>query len=60
VTGLSPNIYKINVIKFNLKHLHDDSYQILDQDTEIKEVTNIKFLGLGTEKIWNGTLTLSK
>jgi hypothetical protein len=36
VTGLSLNIYKGNVIKLNLKHLHDDSCQILDQDTENK------------------------
>ena len=50
MTGLSLNTYKRNVKKFNLKHLHDDSDPILDQNTQIKEVTKIKFLGLGTEK----------
>jgi len=47
---VSEYIYRRNVITFNLKHLHDDSDPILNQDTQIKEVTNITFLGLGTEK----------
>jgi hypothetical protein len=43
---LSLNLDNTNVIKFNLNHLQDDTFQILYQDKEIKEVTNIKFVGL--------------
>lgn len=50
MTRLSLNTYKRNVIKFNLKHLHDYSDPIFDQNTQMKELTKIKFLGLGNEK----------
>ena len=50
VNGLSLNIDTTNAIKFNLNHLQDDTFQILYQDKEIKEVTNINFLGLEIDK----------
>jgi hypothetical protein len=60
VNRLSLNKDKTSVIKFNLNHLQDDSFQILYKDIEIKEVTNIKFLGLGVTNIWSGWLVLTK
>lgn len=50
VNVLSLNVDNITVIKFKLNHLQDDTFQILSQDKEIKEVTNIKFVGLGLDK----------
>jgi hypothetical protein len=50
MNGLSLNIYKTNVIRFHFDHLVSDAFQILYQDKEIKEVTYIKFLGLGLDK----------
>jgi uncharacterized lipoprotein YajG len=49
MTVLSLNVDNTN-IKFNLNHLQDDTLQILYQDKEIQEVTNIKFVGLGLDK----------
>jgi hypothetical protein len=37
---------KTNALKFNLGQPQEDSFQILYKDNEIKQVTNIKFLGL--------------
>jgi hypothetical protein len=50
VNVLSLNVHNTSVIKFKLNHLQDDTFQILPQDKEIKEVTNIKFVGLGLDK----------
>jgi len=50
VNVLSLNVDNINVEKFNLNHLQDDTFQILYQDKEIKEVTNIKFFALRLDK----------
>jgi hypothetical protein len=50
VSGLSLSMGKTNVIKFNLNHLQGDSYWIPHQNKQIKEVTNIEFLGLGLNK----------
>jgi hypothetical protein len=48
--GLSLNIDKTNVIKFSLSHLQEDLFQFPYRDKEIKEVTNIKFVGLEIDK----------
>jgi len=50
VNILSLNVDNTNVVKFNLNRLQDDAFQFLYQDKEIKEVTNIKFVGLGLDK----------
>jgi hypothetical protein len=53
--GLSLNTDKTNVIKFSLSHLQEDLFQVPYRDKEIKEVSNIKFLGLETDEhlSWN-------
>jgi hypothetical protein len=58
--GLSLNIDKANEIKFNLSHSQEDSFQILYKDKEIKQVPNIKFLGLEIDQHLSGRLILSK
>jgi hypothetical protein len=42
---LSLNIDKTNVKKISLSHLQEDLFQIPCRDKEVKEATNIKFLG---------------
>jgi hypothetical protein len=44
------NTDKINVIKFNLNYFQEDQFQAFYKDKKIKDVTNIKFLGLGIDK----------
>jgi hypothetical protein len=53
VNGLSLNIDKSSVIKFNLSHFQEDSLQIFYRDKLLKEVTNVRFLGLGIDKHLN-------
>lgn len=50
VNVLSLNVDITDVIKFNSNHLQSDTFQILYQDKEIKEETNIKFAGVGLDK----------
>jgi hypothetical protein len=50
VKGLSLNLDKTKVVKFNLNHLQDGSFQFPYKDRHIKEVTNIKYLGLEIHK----------
>jgi hypothetical protein len=42
-----------NAIKFNLSHSQEDSFQIPYKDKAIKQVTNIKFLGLEIDQHLN-------
>jgi hypothetical protein len=51
--GLSLNIDKNSVIKLNLSHFQEDSLQIFYRDKLLKEVTNVRFLGLGIDKHLN-------
>jgi hypothetical protein len=51
--GLSLNIDKTSVIKFNLSHFQEDSLQIFYRNKLIKEETNVRFLGLGIDKHLN-------
>jgi hypothetical protein len=51
--GLSLNIDKTSVIKFNLSHFQEHSLQIFYRDKLLKEVTNVRFLGLGIDKHLN-------
>lgn len=60
VNVLSLNVDNTNVIKFNLNHLQDDTFQILYQDTEFKDVTNVNLLVWDLINIRNGRLILSK
>jgi hypothetical protein len=53
VNGLSLNIDKTSVIKFNLSHFQEHSLQIFYRDKLLKEVTNVRFLGLGIDKHLN-------
>jgi hypothetical protein len=47
---MSLNIDKTNVIKFSPNYLQEDLFQVPYRDKEIKEVTNIKFVGLEIDK----------
>jgi hypothetical protein len=49
VNGLSLNIDKTIVMHFSSNHLQDNIVQISCEGKEIKEVINIKFLGLGLD-----------
>jgi hypothetical protein len=50
VNGLSLSTEKTNTLHFKTNHLQNDSFQIFYQGTEIKEETNIKFIGQGLDK----------
>ena len=50
VNGLSLNTGKTNALYFKSNHPQNDSFQIVYQGKEIKEVTNTTFLGLGLNK----------
>jgi hypothetical protein len=45
------NTDKINVIKCNLNYLQEDQFQAFYKAKIIKDVTNIKFLGLGIKHL---------
>jgi len=47
--GLSLNIEKTIAIHFKSYNLKDSPFPISYQDTEIKEVTNTKFLGISLD-----------
>jgi hypothetical protein len=51
--GLSLNIDKTNAVKFIVSHSQEDSFQIPYKDKEIKQITNIKFLGLEIDQCLN-------
>jgi hypothetical protein len=51
--GLSLNTDKSRVITFNLSHFQEHSLQIFYRDKLLKEVTNVRFLGLGYDKHLN-------
>jgi hypothetical protein len=51
--GLSLNIDKKKAIKFNLSNSQEDSFHIPYKDKEIKQLTNIKFLGLESDQHLN-------
>ena len=50
VNGLILNIGKTDAFNFKSNSLQSDSFKISHQDEQIKEVTNIKFFGLGLDK----------
>jgi hypothetical protein len=47
------NIDKTDAIKFNLSHSQENSFQIPYKDKEIKQETNITFLGLEIDQHLN-------
>jgi len=50
MNALSPNGDKTCVIKLNVNHRQVESFKILYQGKEIKEVKNMRFLVLGIDK----------
>jgi hypothetical protein len=51
--GWSLNIDKTDAIKFNLSHSQGDSFRIPYKNKEIKQITNMKFLGLEIDQRLN-------
>jgi len=50
VNGLSLNLDKTKVMKFDLNYVQNGSFQFFNKDKVIKKVINTKFLGLETDK----------
>jgi hypothetical protein len=53
MNGLLLNLDETKVMKFNINHLQDESFQFLYKDRYIKEVIIIKFLGVEIDKHMN-------